>query len=83
MLQPLLVIEPVLKGGCILKAVTFYVCDATRSTMNIYARKGRIYGHLPFAFAVYLMLGEGDFFVVQSYTDVQGNLSYVLISRPL
>ena len=46
-------------------------------------QKGRIYGHLPFAFAVYLMLGEGDVFVVQSDTNVHGYLPQVLISRPL
>ena len=51
--------------------------------MNTCTQKRRIYGHLPFAFAVYLMLGEGDVFVVQSDTNVHGYLPQVLISRPL
>ena len=54
-----------------------------KTYMNICTQKWRIYGHLPFAFTVYLMFGKGDVFVVQSYADVQGNLPQVLISRPL
>ena len=49
---------------------------------NIYS-EGRIYGHLPFAFTIHLMLREGDILVVEIDAQFEGHLSQVFIGGPL